>query len=215
MTRGEIKRRIRLLGRHYFGSDSDQDPFGLDLLIIEVTNQIARSTDCFTGRRYLDLVADTSEYCAPDIYRVRNVQVKNTGGDWQRMRILDAYNRKVDMVRNDGSSTFPTVAVFTGMNKVSVYPPPSANTAEGLMLEGYAIPGDYWQYDVNGNPQTMTDAIECPLPDIAHDCVVYGVLAQRALQSKDGDGFQLFNSQYTDRLGMVESFAATYARRPV
>lgn len=215
MTRGEIKRRVRLLGRHYFGSESDQDPFGLDLLIIEVANQIARSTDCFTGRRYLDLVADTSEYCAPDIYRVRNVQVKNTGGDWQRMRILDAYNRKVDMVRNDGSSSFPTVAVFTGMNKVSVYPAPASAITQGLMIEGYAIPGDYWQYDVNGNAQAMTDATECPLPEVAHDCLVYGILAQRALQSKDGDGFQLFTSQYTDRLGMVESFAATYARRPV
>ena len=215
MTRGEIKRRVRLLGRHYFGSESDQDPFGLDLLIIEVANQIARSTDCFTGRRYLDLVADTTEYCAPDIYRVRNVQVKNTGGDWQRMRILDAYHRKVDMVRNDGSSSFPTVAVFTGMNKVSVYPAPASAITQGLMIEGYAIPGDYWQYDVNGNAQAMTDATECPLPEVAHDCLVYGILAQRALQSKDGDGFQLFTSQYTDRLGMVESFAATYARRPV
>jgi len=215
MTRGEIKRRIRLLGRHYFGSESDQDPFGLDLLIIEVANQIARSTDCFTGRRYLDLAADTTDYCAPDIYRVRNVQVKNTGGDWQRMRILDAYNRKVDMVRNDGSSSFPTVAVFTGMNKVSVYPAPASAITQGLMIEGYAIPGDYWQYDVNGNAQPMTDATECPLPDIAHDCLVYGVLAQRAMQSKDGDGFQIFQAQYVDRLGMVESFAATYARRAV
>lgn len=215
MTRGEIKRRIRLLGRHYFGSDSDQDPFGLDLLIIEVANQIARSTDCFTGRRYLDLIADTSEYCAPDIYRVRNVQVKNTGGHWERMRIFDAYNRKVDMVRNDGSSAYPTLAVFTGMNKVSVYPPPASLITQGLMLEGYAIPGDYWQYDVNGTAQTMTDATECPLPDIAHDCLVYGVLAQRAMQSKDADGYQMFQAQYVDRLGMVESFAATYARRTV
>jgi len=215
MTRGEIKRRVRLLGRHYFGSDSDQDPFGLDLLIIEVANQIARSTDCFNGRRYLDLVADTSEYCAPDIYRVRNVQVKNTGGNWERMRIFDAYNRKVDMVRNDGSSAYPTLAVFTGMNKVAVYPPPASAITQGLMLEGYAIPGDYWEYDSNGVAQTMTDATSCPLPDIAHDCLVYGVLAQRAMQSKDGDGFQMFQAQYMDRLGMVESFAATYARRTV
>jgi len=215
MTRGEIKRRIRLLGRHYFGSDSDQDPFGLDLLIVEVANQIARSTDCFTGRRYLDLAADTSEYCAPDIYRVRNVQVKNTAGDYQRMRILDGYNRKVDMVRDDGSSAFPTVAVFTGMNKVSVYPPPSAIITQGLMLEGYAIPGDYWVYDSNGVAQTITDATECPLPAVAHDCLVYGVLAQRAMQSKDGDGFQMYQAQYVDRIGMVESFAATYFRRAV
>lgn len=215
MTRGEIKRRIRLLGRHYFGSDSDQDPFGLDLLIIEVANQIARGTDCFTGRRYLDLAADESEYCAPDIYRVRNVQVKNTGGNWERMRIFDAYNRKVDMVRNDGSSAYPTLAVFTGMNKVAVYPPPASTITQGLMLEGYAIPGDYWVYDSNGVAQAMTDATECPLPSVAHDCLVYGVLAQRAMQSKDADGFQMFQAQYVDRLGMVESYAATYARRSV
>jgi len=215
MTRGEIKRRIRLLGRHYFGSESDQDPFGLDLLILEVSNQIARSTDCFTGRRYLDLAVDTSEYCAPDIYRVRNVQVKNTAGDYQRMRILDGYSRKVDMVRGDASSSFPCIAVFTGMNKVSVYPPPAAIITQGLMLEGYAIPGDYWVYDSAGVAQSMTDATECPLPAVAHDCLVYGVLVERAMQSKDGEGFQLYQSKYVDRLGMVESFAATYARRPV
>jgi hypothetical protein len=215
MTRGEIKRRIRLLGRHYFGSDSDQDPFGLDLLIIEVANQIARSTDCYNGRRYLDLVADTTEYCAPDLYRIRNVQVKNTGGDWERMRLFDAYNRKVDMARNDGSSAYPTMAVFTGPNKIAVYPPPASAIPQGIMIEGYAIPGDYWQYDVNGVALPMNDDAECPLPDVAHDCLVYGVLAQRAMQSKDGDGFQMYQAQYVDRIGMVESYAATYFRRAV
>jgi hypothetical protein len=119
------------------------------------------------------------------------------------------------MVRNDGSSSFPTIAVFTGMNKVSVYPPPAAIITQGLMLEGYAIPGDYWVYDVNGVALPMNDDAECPLPDIAHDCLVYGVLAQRAMQSKDGDGFQMYQAQYVDRIGMVESFAASYARRAV
>lgn len=215
MTRGEIKRRIRLLGRHYFGSESDQDPFGLDLLIIEVANQIARSTDCYNGRRYLDLAIDTSEYCAPDLYRIRNVQVKNTGGNWERMRVFDAYNRKVDMVRNAGSSAYPTIAVFTGPNKVSVYPPPATALPQSLMLEGFAIPGDYWEYDSLGVAQPMTDSTVCPLPEVAHDCLVYGVLAQRAMQSRDIDGFNMYQSQYTDRLGMVESFAATYFRRAV
>jgi hypothetical protein len=83
------------------------------------------------------------------------------------------------------------------------------------MIQGYAIPGDYWVYDSNGVAQAITDATECPLPAVAHDCLVYGVLAQRAMQSKDAEGFGLYNTQYMDRLGMVESFAATYARRPV
>lgn len=215
MTRGEIKRRIRLLGRHYFGSENDQDPFGLDLLIIEVCNQIARSTDCYIGKRYLDLVIDQVAYCASDLYKIRNIQVLSTSGNWERMRTWDAWDKKVDMVRNDGSGAYPSHAVIFGMNKIEVYPPPSTNITQGLMVEGYGIPGDYWSYDSSGIAQAMTDATTCPLPEVAHDCLVYGVLSIRAMQEGDANQFQIYNAQYENRLGLVESYAATYARKAV
>jgi len=101
------------------------------------------------------------------------------------------------------------------MNKIEVYPPPSSNITNGLMVEGYGIPGDYWVYDVNGNAVAMSDSSECPLPEVAHDCLVYGVLANRAMQEGDANAFQMYTSQYDNRLGLVESYAATYARKAV
>jgi hypothetical protein len=213
MTRGEIKRRIRLLGRHYFGSDNDQDPFGLDLLITEVANQIARGTDCYFGRRYLDLLADTKEYCAPDLYKIRNIQAKNNLGEYRRMRLFDAFDQKVDQFRSDPTASYPEYAVIYGMNRIGVYPIPQAGIEQGLMVEGYAVPGDYWVYSTLGVAQAPTDTDECPLPDVAHDCLVYGVLANRAAMIGNEGGFSLYNAQYNERLGLVESYAATYTRR--
>jgi len=57
------------------------------------------------------------------------------------------------------------------------------------------IPGEYWAYDVNGNPIVNTDATECPLPVVAHDCLIYGVLADRAMQMMDPNGMQIFKAQ--------------------
>ena len=66
-----------MMGRHYFGSESDRDPFGLESIIFESANQIARKTDCLVDRRYLDIIAGTSDYCSPDIYKIRVLKVKD------------------------------------------------------------------------------------------------------------------------------------------
>ena len=213
MTRGEIKRRIRLLGKHYFASDNDLDPFGLDLLIVEVTNQIARSTDSYIGRRYLDIVAGTDEYCDSDLYRVKNIFVLQPDGDYVRAKLVDWADARSRNYRRTDVDTIPTHAVVFGMNRIKLYPQPSTNITNGLMVEGYAIPGDYWVYDTSGNPVTLTDAHSCPLPDSGHDAVVYGVLMEKALQMRDADAVQIYTQKYQDRVGMLESNAAIYSRR--
>ena len=213
MTRGEIKRRIRLLGKHYFSGDNDLDPFGLDLLIVEVTNQIARTTDSYIGRRYLDIVAGTSEYCDSDLYRVKNIFTLQSDGDYERLQLIDwADARSQDYRRTDTDIT-PTQAIVFGMNRIKLYPQPSASTTNGLMIEGYAIPGDYWVYDSNGNPITLVDSHSCPLPESGHDAVVYGVLAEKALQMRDGEAAQIYTQKYQERVGILESNAAVYSRR--
>jgi|GWRWMinimDraft_13_1066021.scaffolds.fasta_scaffold05029_2 hypothetical protein len=213
MTRGEIKRRIRLLGKHYFSGDNDLDPFGLDLLIVEVTNQIARTTDSYIGRRYLDIVAGTSEYCDSDLYRVKNIFTLQSDGDYERLQLIDwADARSQDYRRTDTDIT-PTQAIVFGMNRIKLYPQPSASTTNGLMIEGYAIPGDYWVYDSNGNPVTLIDSHSCPLPESGHDAVVYGVLAEKALQMRDGEAAQIYTQKYQERVGILESNAAVYSRR--
>lgn len=216
MTRGEIKRRIRLIGRHYFDSDMDLDPFGLDLLITTVTNDIARNTDCYWSRRYLDLVAAQAEYCSSDLYRVKNILALQQDSSYKRLLLIDWYDAKNWQFRDpDDSQSIPSHVMVFENNRMRFWPIPAVATTNGIMLEGWCIPGDYWVYDANGDPVAMTDAQECPLPDVAHDAVVFGVLYYKALQTRDGDMVAVYRDEYEKRMGMVESFAATYARRAV
>ena len=99
------------------------------------------------------------------------------------------------------------------MNNISVYPAVSATVTNGLLIEGYAQPGDYWAYDSTGTALANTDATECPLPEVAHDCLVYAVLQARGMQMADATAMQIFKPEYLQRLAMVENYASTYARR--
>lgn len=213
MNLGQIKRNVRMLGRNYFGTDADRDPFGLDYLILEQANQIARQTDCLVGRRYLDLTADINDYCAPDIYKIKVIKVKDILGDYQSIRVFDYQDQYIDGWRNKPSDARPEIAVFRGMNNISVYPAVAETVANGILIEGYAQPGDTWQYDSAGTALPNTDTTECPLPEVAHDCLVYAVLQARSMQMGDMNGYQIFKSEYTDRLSMVDNYASTYGRR--
>jgi hypothetical protein len=134
-------------------------------------------------------------------------------GDYERLQLIDwADARSQDYRRTDTDIT-PTQAIVFGMNRIKLYPQPSASTTNGLMIEGYAIPGDYWVYDSNGNPVTLIDSHSCPLPESGHDAVVYGVLAEKALQMRDGEAAQIYTQKYQERVGILESNAAVYSRR--
>lgn len=215
MNLGQIKQKVRMLGRNYFGTDADRDPFALDYLILETANQIARQTDCLVGRRYLSLVAETRDYCAPDIYKIRVIKIMNDNGDYTKIRLYNFSNQMVDVWRNKASQPYPEVATFRGMNGITLYPAPQSDITNGLLIEGFMQPGDYWQYDSTGAALPNSDTTECPLPDVAHDCLVFGVLYNRAMQFADPNGMAIFKGEYMDRVGQVESYAATYGRRTV
>ena len=213
MNLGQIKRNVRMLGRNYFGTDADRDPFGLDYLIIETANQIARQTDCLVGRRYLDLTLNVNDYCAPDIYKIKLIKIKDTSGDYQDTRLFNFDNQYITRWLNEPASQRPEIVVTRGMNSISVYPATTETVTNGLLIEGYAQPGDNWAYDSAGVALANTDTTECPLPEVAHDCLVYGVLQARSMQMQDMNGMQVFKAEYLDRLSMVENFASIYMRR--
>jgi hypothetical protein len=213
MTLGDIKQKVRMLGLHHFGSKADQDPFGLEYIVIETANQIARRTDCLFGRRYLDLVANQSEYCAPDVYRIRGVFMLDNG-DYKRLPLIDFADRRVDDYR-ETNAVGVDAAILYAMNKVGIKPAPTDAVTDGIIIEGYCQPGNIWQYDINGAPVALADTHECPLPEVAHDCLVFGTLYMRALQMKDSDIVAAWKAEFEQRLGFVESFAATYGRRAV
>jgi hypothetical protein len=198
---------------HHFGSKADQDPFGLEYIVVETANQIARRTDCLFGRRYLDLVADQSEYCSPDVYRIRGVFLLESG-DYKRLRLIDFADRRADVYR-EANTAGVDAAILYAMNKIGIKPAPTEAITNGLIIEGYAQPGNVWQYDINGDPVTLADTHECPLPEVAHDCLVFGTLYMRALQMKDSDIVAAFKAEFEQRLGFIESFAGTYGRRTV
>lgn len=216
MTRAQLKQRIRVLGGHLFNGMPDQDPFGLDLLLIEMANQIARSTDCLVGRRYLDTVAGEDEYCAPDIYKIRGIYFLD-GSDYKRVRQINWSARIFDSQRNNTTSSTPDVVAVYGMNRIRFKPAPDSVITSGVMLEGFMQPGDIWQYNASGTIDTSvpTEDHECPLPNVAHDCLVYAVLMTRAVQMRDQAGIQLYSAEYQRRLGDVEAYAATYHTRAV
>jgi len=216
MTRANLKQRIRVIGGHLFNTGADQDPFGLDLLLIEMANQIARSTDCLVGRRYLDTVAGQDEYCAPDIYKVRGIYFLENG-DYKRVRQMNWSTVEFDSRRNDTTATTPDLVVIYGMNRIRFNPAPTNAITSGVMLEGFMQPGDIWQYNANGTIDTSvpTEEHECPLPQVAHDCLVYAVLYQRAMQLRDVPGMQIYLGEYQRRLGDVEAYAAMYHTRMV
>ncbi len=213
MTLADIKQKVRMVGLHHFGSKHDLDPFGLEYLIVETANEIARRTDCLFGRRYLDLVADQSEYFSPDIYRIRGVFILKNG-NYERIRLLEFSSNAVDNYRNDSGAELDA-CIAMGMNRLGFKPAPTSAITNGIMIEGFAQPGSIWQYDINGDPVTLADSHECPLPDVAHDCVVYGTLYKRAMQMKEADSLALYRNEYLQHLGEVESFAAIYNRRTV
>jgi len=215
MNLGQIKQKVRMLGRHYFGGEHDRDPFGLDYIIIEAANDIAKKTDCLVGRRYLPIVGGTSNYCSPDIYKIRVIRIKDQSGDYVDIKLATFSDQLLNDFRNQPAETVPQYCSVHGMNKIVLLPPPSSNITNGLLVEGYAQPGDYWQYDVNGNPVANTDTTECPLPIVAHDCLVFNALYLRAMQLRDVDGMAMYKNEYLDRLGHIESNAAMYTRRSV
>jgi len=194
----------------------DLDPFGLDLLITTVTNDIAKNTDCYWSRRYLDLVAGTAEYCSSDLYRVKNIFALQSDGEYKTLLRVDWYDAKNWQYRSPSdTSPVPSHVVVFENNRMRFWPMPSVAVTNGIMLEGWCLPGDYWVYDVNGTAVAMDDTQECPLPVVAHDAVVFGVLYWKALQTRDADMVAIYRDEYEKRVGMVESFAATYARRAV
>jgi hypothetical protein len=128
--------------------------------------------------------------------------------------LLEFSSQAVDNYRNDSGAELDA-CIAMGMNRLGFKPAPTSAITNGIMIEGFAQPGSIWQYDINGDPVALADSHECPLPDVAHDCVVYGTLYKRAMQMKEADSLALYRNEYLQHLGEVESFAAIYNRRTV
>ena len=99
----QIKQKVRMIGRHYFGGEHDRDPFGLDYIIIEAANDNGITVYPLhdgVGRRYLSTVGGTSDYCSPDVYKIRVIRIKDETGDYNEIKLASFSDQILDDYRN-------------------------------------------------------------------------------------------------------------------
>jgi len=109
-------------GSELFGTDADQDPFGLDYIIKESANQIARNTDCLVGRRYLSLVAGQTIDATPDIYKIRATRFLDANGDYVQPRMYNYGDQMLVALANKPAQAWAEAVGIRGMNEIRISP---------------------------------------------------------------------------------------------
>jgi len=182
MTRGEMEDELSIRIGEYLGTTTNDNPFARRRAVWRSADKVAEATMCLHTGRTLSLVADQEEYCPPDLIAITSVLFKDANDYWTNLHTET--RARMDkatggMWRNSESSQYPRLAVVTGPNRVRIYPTPSTSITSGLRIEGYYKPGETWVYDSNGTAQAVATSDECPLPTMAHTCVVEGALLDR------------------------------------
>lgn len=179
-TRLELKIAARQLYRGYVGNELISDPDAEDAALISITNEVASRCGGWYTNWTTGLTADTADYCAPELYRDKSINVLDASGQWRPLVILserDMDEMTAAMWRNHDSADPPEFAVTQGVNRVSLYRTPSVTRANALRFTGYAIPGKYWVYSA-GAPVAITDDDDCPLPEWMQECIPDGLAAE-------------------------------------
>jgi hypothetical protein len=205
MTRQEMIIQGRDLLGEFFGTAGDADPFAWSRLVNTAADEIARATDCFYTTATADLVSGQSEYCAPQITKVKAVSVLDSSG--ARRTIGSATIQAMDDWSSswrDETAGTPSVWIPTGLNQIVLYPAPSYAQVGGLVLEGYGVPGASWA--------AMSAA--CPLPDRAHMAVVYKSAMLRIIQNPTPENLarrKMLQDEYDGQKGKLEAEVRRFA----
>lgn len=212
MTRAGIKQRARVYFQASPGTQLWDDPFAADLWVTDGAREVAWKTDCLLEYRFLGITSGTSSYCAPDLYRLKRVWVKDSAGLWHEPRVYPASSFNFDYDRhNTATGDPPTAIAFQGGGTVMLSPIPSTTRAAAIKFLGYAQPAEsgVWVYDSSGVAVAKAETDECPLPVWAHTAVVNYVKwkAAEALGDKRADAF---GRDYLAECGRVESMALRY-----
>ena len=182
MTRGDMEDELAIRIGEYLGVTTNDNPFARRRAVWRSADKVAEATMCLHTGRTVSLVAGQSEYCPPDLIAVTSVLYKDANGYW--ISLPTETRAHMDQMtggwwRNDNTSNYPRSAVVTGPNRIRIYPTPSTAVTNGLRVEGYYKPGETWVYDSSGTAQAVATTDECPLPTMAHACVVEGALLDR------------------------------------
>lgn len=182
MTRGEMEDELATRIGEYLGVTTNDNPFARRRAVWRSADKVAEATMCLHTGRTVNIVADQEAYCPPDLLAITSVLFKDANDYW--VNLPTQTRAQADKVsggwwRNDTTSAYPRMAIVTGPNRVTLYPTPSTSITGGLRIEGYYKPGETWVYNSSGVAQAVATTDECPLPTMAHACVVEGALLDR------------------------------------
>ena len=213
MTRAEIKRNIRL--RLAESPDDLREPLLLDEIVRIACNDVAQRTDCYQTSFTLDIDGSPTAlglFCLPgDLYKIKGVRVTLSDGSY---RILTQRNGQF-VTRTWMNQYIPTWATSPESGdprylvlerpEAQLYPFPNYDSTGGLILYGFARPGDAW----TSSAAAESDA--CPLPYYAHTAVELRGAYLRAMQFPSKDNMfrlPLLEREYEREIGIVARHAS-------
>lgn len=180
-TRSEIKRQIALLLGETWDTDAGNEPFWLDQLVDQATNNLCRATDCYwasatyningspTAEEYITLTST-----AP--YRIKRIEVLDSAGNAHALTgegeiVTQSWaDSWMPSWRTSPSSGTPRVAIIA-RPRLYLYPRPDYDSTGGVTLYGFGLPAAW-----ASNSSTF------PLEDRCIAAVVYEAAYLRCIQ---------------------------------
>jgi hypothetical protein len=220
VTLGDIRQQCLEMFLEFEGTPGGDSSALYDNLIIRAADKVCRATDCLYGVESQDLTANQYTYCSPNIYRIIQMRVLDSGGIW---RPLSPVSVK-DMGRvastnwlNDPANDPPQYAVMgapsSASGSVRLYPTPSTSRTAAIHFEGFMTTGRVWSYNTDGTAKTMSDDTPFPGPQWAVDAVVYQTLILRCIQyptKENAARMPMLQAEYRSAIGEIEQKAANW-----
>lgn len=183
------------------GTPGHASPFGWDRLVNFAADDIARKTRIYYVECTLPVIKGQAQYCAPPIDRIIGARIKSAEGDNISAIFADASDRfsMRGYPDYDEPNGTPRIIAALGANTIRLTPTPDFATdpagpsAGGVYMEGYGHPADTWPSDDD----------ECPLPEKAHQAVIWHACASRSRRMKDYAAMQAYEGHLQKELNQL------------
>lgn len=220
MTRGEVKRRLRTTGGEAAGSPGASEHSGvLNEDIQTVVDEIALRRFAYYVEFKTGVVDGTSVYCVPNLFKLMEASILDSSGNWAPLRCegveYSDYARQGQW-RNDAEGDPSRVAIFRGANQIILNPTPSVTRLASLKFAGFAQPGIYWSYDVDGAGVAITDSSDVPLATWAqsNDIIIDRLRAIRAERYGDYARADRYMASYEKKMTSIDGKVADFFQSP-
>lgn len=199
MTRAQIQKVSQNLVDETQDKPGFTAPYLWDFYIDLICDELA-ALDGVYITLVQNIVANQQSYTYPQIQKIESVNALDIDGNpWPLEPITPAMlDQRISLWRQDTSSSLPRYAVMQGKTAILLYNIPNYNSTNGLIIEGFGVPGSA---GANGASIWPGEDDVCPLPYNIHPAVAFGVAGMRCNQFKNesGAGWMAQYNKMTDQ----------------